>query len=92
MSELLEKIEEAVISVGKETSKTAKEITQAAKDAKDSAKDKIDIKSKEYDMKVLYAEIGKLYFEKHRDDEEFEYEQMQQLIDLDNEIKVLKAQ
>ena len=92
MSELLEKIEEAVISVGKETSKTAKELTQAAKDAKDSAKEKIYIKSKEYDMKVLYAEIGKLYFEKHRDDEEFEYEQMQQLIDLDNEIKVLKAQ
>ncbi|MEE1027145.1 MAG: hypothetical protein UH211_00495 [Agathobacter sp.] len=92
MSELFEKIEEAVISVGKEASKVAKDATQAAKDATSSAKEKIDIKSKEYDMKVLFAEIGKAYFEKHRDDEEFEYDQMQALIDLDNEIKVLKAE
>lgn len=33
MSELFEKIEEAVISVGKEASKVAKDATQAAKDA-----------------------------------------------------------
>lgn len=92
MSELFGKIEEAVISVGKEASKAAKEATQAAKDVTGSAKEKLDIKSKEFDIKTLCTELGKAYYEAHKDDAEFEFEQMQKIIDLENEIKVIKAE
>ena len=56
--------------------KKANEAYQATKEKTVNLTEEIKIKTKinEKNDKIeeIYAEIGKLYFEKHRDDEEFE--------------------
>lgn len=49
-----------------------KDVTQKAKDVSELTKLKLDIKSKEDYVMKQYAEIGKAYFEKHKDEEGLE--------------------
>lgn len=49
-----------------------KDMTQKAKDVSELAKLKLDIKAKEDYVEKQYAEIGKAYFEKHKDEEGLE--------------------
>ena len=53
---------ETIVSAGKD-------VGQKAKDVSEIAKLKMDIKSKEDFVEKQYAELGKAYYEKHKDDE-----------------------
>lgn len=84
MADSFEKLEDILISAGKEVAKTTKELAG-------NAKDKIDIKSKEYDLKQLYAELGRTYYNDHLADETCDYDDlMQKIMNLDVEINQLK--
>lgn len=67
-----DKLSETIVSAGKD-------VSQKAKDLSGSAKLTMDIKSKEDYVQKMYAEIGKQYYETHKDDEELVYEQMAQI-------------
>ena len=60
--ELFDKLSETIVSAGKD-------VGQKAKDVSEIAKLKMDIKSKEDFGEKQYAELGKAYYEKHKDDE-----------------------
>lgn len=60
--ELFDKLSETIMSAGKD-------VGQKAKDVSEIAKLKMDIKSKEDFVEKQYAELGKAYYEKHKDDE-----------------------
>lgn len=60
--ELFDKLSETIVSAGKD-------VGQKAKDVSEIAKLKMDIKSKEDFVEKQYAELGKAYYEKHKDDE-----------------------
>lgn len=49
-----------------------KDVSQKAKDVSELAKLKLDIKSKEDYVEKQYAELGRAYFEKHKDEEGIE--------------------
>lgn len=68
----LDKLSETLVSAGKD-------VSQKAKDLSGSAKLTMDIKSKEDYVQKMYAEIGKQYYEAHKDDAEAVYEQMAQI-------------
>ena len=57
----------------------SKDVSQKAKDLSGVAKLTMDIHTKEDQVQKLYAQIGKLYFEEHKDDESAAYEQMTQI-------------
>ena len=57
----------------------SKDVSQKAKDLSGTAKLTMDIHTKEDQVQKMYAQIGKLYFETHKDDEPAEYEQMSQI-------------
>lgn len=63
------KIGETVASVGKD-------VSQKAKDLSGVAKLSIDIKSKEDYVQRMYAEIGRQYYEDHKDEAEGLYEEI----------------
>lgn len=65
---IFDKLGETLVSAGKE-------VTQKAKDISGVAKLNLDIKAKEDFVQKQYAEIGKLYYEAHKDDVEIEFEQ-----------------
>ena len=57
----------------------SKDVSQKAKDLSGVAKLTMDIHTKEDQVQKLYAQIGKLYFEEHKDEEAAVYEQMAQI-------------
>ena len=57
----------------------SKDVSQKAKDLSGVAKLTMDIHTKEDQVQKLYAQIGKLYFEEHKDEEPAAYEQMPQI-------------
>lgn len=59
--DFFEKLGDTIVNVGKD-------VTQKAKDVSGIAKLKLDIKSKEEFIKEQYIELGKVYYEMHRDD------------------------
>lgn len=60
--EFFDKLSETIVSAGKD-------VGQKAKDVSEIAKLKMDIRSKEDFVEKQYAELGKAYYEKHKDDE-----------------------
>ncbi len=52
-----------------------KDVGQKAKDVSEIAKLKMDIRSKEDFVEKQYAELGKAYYEKHKDEENAETEE-----------------
>ena len=67
--DLFNKIGETLASAGKD-------VSQKAKDLSGTAKLSFDIKSKEDYVQKMYAEIGRQYYEDHKDDVENLYEEM----------------
>ena len=59
--------------------KASKDVGQKAKDLSGVAKLTMDIHTKEEQVQKLYAQIGKLYFESHKDDDPAEYAQIAQI-------------
>ena len=57
----------------------SKDVSQKAKDLSGTAKLTMDIHTKEDQVQKMYAQIGKLYFEAHKDDDPAAYEQMAQI-------------
>ena len=57
----------------------SKDVSQKAKDLSGVAKLTMDIHTKEDQVQKLYAQIGKLYFESHKDDDRAEYAQIAQI-------------
>ena len=57
----------------------SKDVSQKAKDLSGTAKLTMDIHTKEDQVQKMYAQIGKLYFEEHKDDDPAVYEQMTQI-------------
>ena len=68
----------------------SKDVSQKAKDLSGVAKLTMDIHTKEDQLQKLYAQIGKLYFEAHKDDEPAEYEQMSQIKEMITVIEDMK--
>ena len=66
--EFFDKLSETIVSAGKD-------VGQKAKDVSEIAKLKMDIRSKEDFVEKQYAEIGKAYYEKHKDEENAETEE-----------------
>ncbi len=58
-----DEMKESLVSAGKDVSQKAKEVSGVAKL-------KLDVKSKEDYVEKQYAELGRTYFDAHRDDEE----------------------
>ena len=58
--EFFDKLSETIVSAGKD-------VGQKAKDVSGIAKLKMDIRSKEDFVEKQYAELGKAYYEKHKD-------------------------
>ena len=56
-------MKESLVSAGKDVSQKAKEVSGIAKL-------KLDVKSKEDYVEKQYAELGRIYFEQHKDEEE----------------------
>ena len=63
--EFFDKLSESLVSAGKD-------VSQKAKDVSEIAKLKLDIKSKEDYVQKQYEELGRSYYEKHKDEEECE--------------------
>lgn len=57
----------------------SKDVSQKAKDLSGTAKLTLDIHTKEDQVQKMYAQIGKRYFEEHKDDEQTAYEEMAQI-------------
>ena len=66
--EFFDKLSETIVSAGKD-------VGQKAKDVSEIAKLKMDIRSKEDFVEKQYAELGKAYYEKHKDEESAEGEE-----------------
>ena len=58
-----DEMKESLVSAGKDVSQKAKEVSGIAKL-------KLDVKSKEDYVEKQYAELGRIYFEQHKDEEE----------------------
>ena len=58
-----DEMKESLVSAGKDVSQKAKEVSGVAKL-------KLDVKSKEDYVEKQYAELGRTYFDAHRDDAE----------------------
>ena len=70
----------------------SKDVSQKAKDLSGAAKLTMDIHTKEDQVQKLYAQIGKLYFEAHQDDDPAEYEQMSQIKEMLAAIEDMKKE
>lgn len=81
----LDKLSETLVSAGKD-------VGQKAKDLSGTAKLTLDIKSKEDYVQKMYAEIGRQYYEGHKDDAEAVYEQMEQITEALNVIADMKKE
>ena len=70
----------------------SKDVSQKAKDLSGVAKLTMDIHTKEDQVQKMYAQIGKLYFEAHKDDEPAEYEQIMQIKEMLDVIENMKKE
>ena len=81
-----DKLSESLVSAGKD-------VSQKAKDVSEIAKLKLDIKSKEEYVQKQYEELGRSYYEKHKDEEECEEaEQFFLIREAVEEIERMKAE
>lgn len=69
-----------------------RDVSQKAKDLSDTAKLTMDIHTKEDQVQKMYAQIGKLYFDSHKDDDPAEYEQMAQIKEMLTVIEDMKKE
>lgn len=84
--ELFDKLSDTIVSVSKDA-------TQKAKDISEFARIRMEIRSKQDYINKLYLEIGKLYYEGHKDDAEKEFEDQMILIrDSEEVLDELKQQ
>lgn len=84
--EFFDKLSESLVSAGKD-------VSQKAKDVSEIAKLKLDIKSKEDYVQKQYEELGRSYYEKHKDEEECEEaEQFFLIKEAEEEIERMKAE
>ena len=81
-----DEMKESLVSAGKDVSQKAKEVSGVAKL-------KLDVKSKEDYVEKQYAELGRTYFDAHRDDEEnAENEQFKVIKEALAEIECMKTE
>ena len=92
MMDFLNKLGETLASAGKD-------VGQKAKDLSGAAKLTIDIKSKEDYVQRMYAEIGRQYYEDHKNETEGLYEEMalvkealEVIADMKKELQSLKGE
>ena len=78
--------------LGETLSNASKDVSQKAKDLSGVAKLTMDIHTKEDQVQKMYAQIGKLYFEAHQDDDPAEYEQMSQIKEMLAAIEDMKKE
>ncbi len=71
--ELFDKLGDTIVSVSKDA-------TQKAKDISELARIRMEIRAKKDYINKLYLEIGKSYYESHKDDEEKEFNDHMELI------------
>ena len=83
--EFFEKLGDTIVNVGKD-------VTQKAKDVSGIAKLKLDIKSKEDFIKEQYIELGKIYYEMHKDEPTEEQAHFGQIKEALEEIERMKLQ
>lgn len=81
----LDNVKNTAMSIGKDISK-------AAKDTADITKMKMDISKKESTIQELYVEIGKRFYEEHKNDEACEYPQVATITTTLEEIAALQSQ
>lgn len=70
----------------------SKDVSQKAKDLSGTAKLTMDIHAKEDQVQKMYAQIGKRYFEEHKDDEQAAYEEMAQIKEMLTVIEDMKKE
>ena len=79
-------LKESLVSAGKDVSQKAKEVSGIAKL-------KLDVKSKEDFIEKQYAELGRSYFETHKEDEEpAEAEQFKVIKEALEEVERMKTE
>ena len=83
--DILEKIGDTILSVGKD-------VTQKAKDVSGIAKLKLDILSKEDFIREQYTEIGKAYYEKNKGTDVAEKERFHRIDEALEDIEKMKLQ
>lgn len=84
--ELFDKLGDTIVSVSKDA-------TQKAKDISELARIRMDIRAKQDYLNKLFLEIGKLYYDAHKDDEEKEFKEEMLLIkDAQEVLEDLKQQ
>lgn len=72
---LFDKLGETIVNA-------SRDVSQKAKDLSGTAKLTLDIRSKEDQVQKLYAEVGRQYFEEHKEDDPAAYEGMAQIREL----------
>lgn len=85
--------------LGETIASASKDVSQKAKDLSGTAKLTFDIKSKEDYVQRMYAEIGRQYYEDHKDNTEDLYEEMalikealDAIADMKKELQSLKGE
>lgn len=71
--ELFDKLGDTIVSVSKDA-------TQKAKDISELARIRMEIRSKQDYLNKLFLEIGKIYYDAHKDDEEKEFKEQMLLV------------
>lgn len=71
--ELFDKLGDTIISVSKDA-------TQRAKDISELARLRMEMRAKQDYLNKLYVEIGKIYYDAHKDDEEKEFKEQMLLV------------
>ncbi len=83
--EIFDKVSDTIVSVSKDAA-------QKAKDLSDLARIRMDIRAKEDYINKQYQEMGKAYYEEHKDDSEPVYEQIVLVKDAEEVLEELKQQ
>ena len=84
--ELFDKLGDTIVSVSKDA-------TQKAKDISDLARIRMEIRSKQDYLNKLFLEIGRIYYDAHKDDEEKEFKEEMLLVkDAQEALEELKQQ
>lgn len=84
--ELFDKLGDTIVSVSKDA-------TQKAKDISELARLRMEIRAKQEYLNKLFLEIGKIYYDAHKDDEEKEFkEQMLLVKDAQDVLEELRQQ
>lgn len=81
--EFFDKLGETLVTAGRDVSKKAKDLSG-------TAKLNLDIKAKEDFLQKQYAEVGRLYYEAHKDDAEPVYEQFESIREAEESIEQMK--